>query len=107
MINFLRLAKIKFKSLKINKLHLIFICFCIFGCFYHVIKMTQVFLKFQTKTDVSLDSESQITVPMVSMCAALQSLYKGPFRQTRKNSIEVMIDSIYNMTYDMSQVFFY
>ena len=56
----------KFDKIKISSL--IFSSICFIGCLCHVIQVTEVYLTFQTKTDVSFDSRSQIVVPMVSFC---------------------------------------
>lgn len=53
---------------KIKISYLIFIVLCFVGCLYHVIKVTEVYLAFHTKIDVSFDSKSQIVVPLVTFC---------------------------------------
>lgn len=53
---------------KVKISHLIFIVICFVGCLYHVIKITEVYLAFHTKIDVSFDSQSQIVVPLVTFC---------------------------------------
>ena len=83
-----------------KKAYLIFILICLIGCLYHVVKVTQVFLTFETKVDVSLDSESQIVVPKITFCKALSHSYKSNRRKTDKTSIL----SIFNNTYDSSDV---
>ena len=54
--------------IKSNLIKISFIVLCLIGCLYHIIQITDVYLKFQTKIDVSLDSNSQIVVPLVSFC---------------------------------------
>ena len=48
--------------------YLIFIILIIIGCSYQVIKVTQVFLKFETKVDVKYEQNNEIVIPMVSFC---------------------------------------
>lgn len=54
----------KMRLYKISFPDLIFISACFFECLYHVIQIT-VYLNFQTKIDISFDSKSQITIPII------------------------------------------
>ena len=88
------------KHYKISIPYIIFICACFFGCLYHVSQVIQVYLTFQTKVDVSFDSESQIVVPTIGFCKSIRYLLK-----TNSSLKEYSPSSIYNATYDVEDIF--
>ena len=62
---------------KISYKYLFFILIVSFGCLYHVIQVTLVYLKFETKIDVSFDLESPPVIPMISFCKDTIFLFKN------------------------------
>lgn len=67
-----------------------------------MVQVTQVFLTFETKADVSLDSESQIVVPKVSLCKPLFDLYKP---KDKRKIFRTSILSVFNDTYHPLDMF--
>lgn len=92
-----------FKFNKSKFAYLIFIMICFSGCIYHVIQVTAIFLKFQTQTDVLLDSESQIVVPMVTLCTERHKFHENGSISIPKYETPSLI---YNNTYDFEHLFF-
>lgn len=56
-----------FKLIKSKMLYLSLIMFYLIGCIYHVIQVTEVYLTFQTKIDVSFDL-SPIVIANKAFC---------------------------------------
>ena len=79
----------------------LFILLCFFGCLYHLFEVTRMFLAFKVKTEVILDSTSDIVPPMVSFCMDTLSL----FRNKTIISGSVTPSEIDNKTYDMFEIF--
>ena len=87
---------------------LIFISICFLGCLYHVTKVTEVFLTFRTKVDVSIDTQSQIVIPMVTFCMPTYNMIKNSLWKERKLVKlykKLTPAAIYNNTFDFDQVF--
>ena len=82
---------------------IIFIALCLIGCLYHVIEITDVYLKYQTKVDVSFDGDSQIVVPLVTFCRLREASYVNNQRLVQMESKTP--SSIDNTTYNVSEVF--
>ena len=84
--------------------YFIFILVCMIGCLYHVTQITQVYLTFQTKIDVSFDAKSQIVVPMVSFCKSRFFLYEHD-ENFLKQINDLFPKSIHSKTHNISSVF--
>lgn len=84
--------------------YLVFILVCFFGCLYHVTQITQVYLTFQTKVDISFDEKSQIVVPMVSFCKNRLFLYEHN-ENFLKDIQHLFPSSIHNKTLQISKLF--
>ena len=54
--------------MNINKYYLLFLVFCLIGCLYQVYQVTDVYLAYRTKVDVSFESKSQFKVPLTTFC---------------------------------------
>ena len=102
-------SNLKLKRIKTKISHLIFIALCFIGCLYHVIKVTEVYLSFQTKIDVSFDTESQIVVPLVSFCKSKFALMINESRRNYAASIKTPSTpaAIYNSTFGFKDVFLF
>lgn len=109
-LNHLKHLIVKLKSLiKLNQKripYLIFIILCLFGCLYHVIKITEIYFEFETKIDVSFDSTSQIVVPFVSFCKPRYALMiNESLRDYSKINVSKMTPAeIDNNTYGSSEI---
>ena len=86
---------------KVSLQHLIFIIICLLGCLYHIIQVSDVYFKFATKIDVTIDNSNQIVVPLVTFCKSTDHSSKIPL----KNGLTPA--KLYNYTYDLSEVFFF
>ena len=95
------MASLKLFNVKLSIPYLIFITISLIGCFYHVIQISYVYFKFQTKIDVSFDGDSQIVVPKVSICRRR----KVSSRTSTNDRQNLSPSFIYNMTYDIEQIF--
>lgn len=98
-----------FKLIKSKILYLLFIVFCLVGCIYHVTQITQVYLTFQTKIDVSFDSTNQIVVPLISFCKPRFTLM---INQSQRDFLEIIKTSptpaaIQNTTFGIADVFLF
>ena len=51
---------LNFRKSKLSLKYLLFVLFVIFGCFYQIIQITEVFLKFDNKIDVSFETKDEI-----------------------------------------------
>ena len=81
--------------------HLLFILLCFFGCLYHLFEVTRMFLAFKVKTEVILDSTSDIVPPIISFCMETTSLFRNKttiFKRVTPSEID-------NKTYDMFEIF--
>ena len=107
----LKMNKFQFnlKLIKTKISYLIFITLCFVGCLYHVIKVTEVYLSFQTKIDVSFDTKSQIVVPLVSFCKPKFALMVNESRRNYFTSFNTPLTpaAIYNSTFDVEDVFLF
>lgn len=91
-------------NMKLSISFIIFIALCLAGCLYHVIEITDVYLKYQTKVDVSFDGDSQIVVPLVTFCRMKEASYRNIEKPMQmQNPTPSLID---NITYDVSEIFF-
>ena len=61
---------------KISYKYLLFILIISFSCLYHIIQVTLVYLKFETKIDISID-KNNLTIPIVSFCKNAFYQFKG------------------------------
>lgn len=52
---------------------------CLIGCLYHVSEISSVYLKYETKIDVTIESSDQIVVPLISFCQPTNYSLKIPF----------------------------
>ena len=95
------MASLKLFNVKLSIPYLIFITISLIGCFYHVIQISYVYFKFQTKIDVSFDGDSQIVVPKVSICRRR----KVSSRTSTNDRQNLSPSFIYNMTYDIEEIF--
>ena len=68
------LAKLKFK---ISIKYLIFFLIVLIGCFYQVFQVTTVYLEYETKIDVSFDSENQMVIPRIAICPGSPGIILG------------------------------
>ena len=93
--------KLKNHLNKISLLNLFFILLCFVGCFYQVIQVSHVYFKYSTKIDVTIDTSSQIVVPLVSFCKKTDKLFKTSIKGSWTPA------KIYNNSYDLSDVFFH
>ena len=71
---------------KLSIKYLIFIIFIMIGCSYQIIKVTQVFLKFETKVDVSYDQNNENVIPMVSFCKPTKFMLRNSESQIKQLS---------------------
>ena len=86
---------------KLSLKYLLFILFVLFGCLYQVVQITEVFLKFETKIDVSFEMKDQIDLK-VRICKPTNGLFKN----SKIKSAEGMSPAnIYNSTFDFDQIF--
>ena len=107
-LRLLRMKMISFKQLNYERIsYLIFIALCFVGCLYHVIKVTEVYLAFQTKIDISFDTRSQIVVPLVSFCKPKFALMINESHRDIFDSMETPLTpaAIYNSTFGIEDVF--
>ena len=85
---------------KISITYLIFILFTLIGCLYQVTQVIKVYLKFETKVDVSFYYTSEYAVPVISLCNSADALKKNISLKIDQMSP----DQIYNNTYDFGDV---
>lgn len=89
-----------FRKFKLSFKYLLFILFVFFGCLYQIIQITEVFLKFDTKIDVSFETKDQIDLK-VRICKHTNAL----FRNSSIKSAEGMSPAqIYNNTFGFDQI---
>ena len=87
---------------KISYKYLFFILIVSFGCLYHVIQVTLVYLKFETKIDFSID-KNDLTIPMISFCRWTHFEFKN-----KKSLTWGMTPAqVYNQTYTFGDIFLY
>ena len=87
---------------KLSYKYLLFITIVIAGCSYQVIQVIQVFLKFETKIDVSYDQSNEIAIPMVSFCRRTDNMFRNSSQQIKGLSPA----QLYNHTLKFGEVFF-
>lgn len=63
--------------ININKYYLLFLVFCLIGCLYQVYQVTDVYLAYRTKVDVSFESKSQFKVPLTTFCKTRFALMRN------------------------------
>ena len=97
------------KLIKTKISYLIFIALCFVGCLYHVIKVTEIYLAFQTKIDVSFDTKSQIVIPLVSFCKPKFALMINESHRDYFTSIKAPSTpaEIYSSTFGIEDVFLF
>lgn len=96
------------KFCKISIPKFIFILICFVGCLYHVTKVTEVYFKYQTRVEISLDSQSQIVVPVVTFCREKIYSFKkeANIKQSIKKYSYKSSAAIYYHTLNFSDVFY-
>ena len=83
--------------------YLIFIIIITVGCSYQIIQVTQVFLKFETKIDISYDGNNEIIIPMVSFCKPTLHMLRNSSQRIEGLSPA----QFYNETFNFSEIFIY
>lgn len=93
----------KLRSLKCKELiiRLIFFLFVISGCLYQIIQVIEVYLKFETKVDVSYHYKSEFAVPIMSFCWKAKYVLKN---RSIKSIEEMSFEQIYNQTKNSGDV---
>ena len=89
----------KLKS-KFSTKYLIFIFLISLGCLYHIVQVTLVFLKFETKVDVSID-KTEIGIPMISFCRFASEV----FRDGQQKTFGLTPAQVYNKTFNFGEIF--
>ena len=87
---------------KLSYKYLLFITIVIACCSYQVIQVIQVFLKFETKIDVSYDQSNEIAIPMVSFCRRTDNMFRNSSQQIKGLSPA----QLYNHTFKFGEVLF-
>ena len=87
---------------KILYKYLLFILIVSFGCLYHVIQVTLVYLQFETKIDFSIN-KNDLTIPMISFC---RWAHFG-FKNKKSLTWGMTPAQVYNQTYTFGDIFLY
>ena len=88
---------------KLSIKYLLFILLIIVGCSYQIIKLTQVFLAFETKVNVKYEQNNKIVIPMVSFCKITQYMFRNSSQNNSSKGLSAA--QLYNQTFDFSEVF--
>ena len=99
MVKFITILRILIPNLSYK--YLLFILIVFAGCLYQMIQVIQVYLKFETKIDLSYDQKSEIVIPMISSCKPTKFM----FRNSSKNINGLTPAQVYNMTFDFNEIF--
>ena len=86
---------------KLSYKYLLFILFVFVGCLYQLIQVIHVYLKFETKVDLSYDQNNEIVIPMVSFCRPTNYM----FRNSSRDINGLTPSQVYNMTFDFNEIF--
>lgn len=86
---------------KLSYKYLLFIIIVVAGCSYQVVQVIQVFMKFETKIDVSYDQNNEISIPMVSFCKSTEKMFGNSSQEIKGLSPA----QLYNHTYKFNEVF--
>ena len=68
--------KLKNHCNQISLSYLFFISLCFVPCFYQVIQVSHVYFKYSTKIHVTINTSTQIVVPLVSFCKKTNKSFK-------------------------------
>ena len=84
--------------------YLLFILIILIGCSYQVIQVIQVYLQFETKIDVKYDYQSEIAIPMVSLCKPTTSSMRNSSIRNENQIFGLSPAQIYNMTFSFKEI---
>ena len=93
--------------MKFQILSLLFTIFCLLGCLYSIIQVTQDYLSFDTEVSVSFEScQSQSKVPLITFCKPRYALMRDEaLRNPLKGFGSSTPSSIDNSTFAIDQIF--